>query len=207
MKEFLRKFPQLKIIFVYLVFYFTFFLYLESRDIVIFNTTTIIDSYIPFCEYFVVFYLFWFVYVIFGVLYFTFIEPSKFNIMAKYLMLGMTICLIIDFILPNGISLRPQLMNENIFQVIVSFIYSLDTPTNVFPSIHVYNSLIIGYGLHYSLLLKNKTFLKLVNILIVILICLSTVMLKQHAILDVIAAFILAIIMIKSVNKKEISEK
>lgn len=202
MKDFLKKFPQLKIICVYFVFYCCFFLYLESRNIIIFDSTTFIDSYIPFCEYFVIFYLFWFIYVILGVLYFTFIEPTKFNIMAKYLMIGMTICLLIDLILPNGISLRPTLANENIFQILVSLIYSVDTSTNVFPSIHVYNSIVIGYGFHYSYLLKDKIVLQYINITIVILICMSTVMLKQHAFLDIIAGILLAYVVIKSVNKK-----
>lgn len=202
MKDFLKKFPQLKIICVYFVFYCCFFLYLESRNIIIFDSTTFIDSYIPFCEYFVIFYLFWFIYVILGVLYFTFIEPTKFNIMAKYLMIGMTICLLIDLILPNGISLRPTLANENIFQILVSLIYSVDTSTNVFPSIHVYNSIVIGYGFHYSYLLKDKIVLRYINIAIVILICMSTVMLKQHAFLDIIAGILLAYVVIKSVNKK-----
>lgn len=201
MKEFLKKFPQLKVICIYLIFYFCFFLYLEQRNIVVFDSTTVIDDYIPFCEYFVIFYLFWFIYVIFGVLYFTFVEPSQFKVMAKYLMIGMTLCLVIDFILPNGISLRPKLANDNIFQILVSFIYSIDTPTNVFPSIHVYNSIIIGYGLHYSHLLKKRNILRYINIIVIILICMSTVMLKQHAFLDIIAAIPLAYIIIKYVNK------
>lgn len=118
-------------------------------------------------------------------------------------MIGMTVCLIIDLIIPNGISLRPALTNDNIFQELVSFVYSLDTSTNVFPSIHVYNSIVIGYALNRSHLFQEKEFLKVINNCIVLLICASTVLLKQHAFIDIVAAVVLAIIIICLINKGE----
>ncbi|MEE0965605.1 MAG: phosphatase PAP2 family protein [Bacilli bacterium] len=203
MRKLLNKYPHIKVIIIYSIFYLCFFMYLESRDIVIFNTETFIDSYIPFCEYFIIFYLLWFIYIFFAVFYFTFFEIEKFIVVAKYLMIGMTVCLIIDLIIPNGISLRPALTNDNIFQELVSFVYSLDTSTNVFPSIHVYNSIVIGYALNRSHLFQEKEFLKVINNCIVLLICASTVLLKQHAFIDIVAAVVLAIIIICLINKGE----
>lgn len=203
MRKLLNKYPHIKVIIIYSIFYLCFFMYLESRDVVIFNTETFIDSYIPFCEYFIIFYLLWFIYIFFAVFYFTFFEIEKFIVVAKYLMIGMTVCLIIDLIIPNGISLRPALTNDNIFQELVSFVYSLDTSTNVFPSIHVYNSIVIGYALNRSHLFQEKEFLKVINNCIVLLICASTVLLKQHAFIDIVAAVVLAIIIICLINKGE----
>ena len=203
MRKLMNKYPHIKVIIIYSIFYLCFFMYLESRDIVIFNTETFIDSYIPFCEYFIIFYLLWFIYIFFAVFYFTFFEIEKFIVVAKYLMIGMTVCLIIDLIIPNGISLRPALTNDNIFQELVSFVYSLDTSTNVFPSIHVYNSIVIGYALNRSHLFQEKEFLKVINNCIVLLICASTVLLKQHAFIDIVAAVVLAIIIICLINKGE----
>ena len=203
MRKLLNKYPHIKVIIIYSIFYLCFFMYLESRDIVIFNTETFIDSYIPFCEYFIIFYLLWFIYIFFAVFYFTFFEIEKFIVVAKYLLIGMTVCLIIDLIIPNGISLRPALTNDNIFQELVSFVYSLDTSTNVFPSIHVYNSIVIGYALNRSHLFQEKEFLKVINNCIVLLICASTVLLKQHAFIDIVAAVVLAIIIICLINKGE----
>ena len=203
MKKLFEKYSHIKVILLYSVFYMCFFLYLESRKAIVFNTTTFIDGYIPFCEYFVIFYLFWFVYVFFAVFYFTFIETDKFHLVAKYLMIGMTVCLFIDLLIPNGISLRPVLTNDNVFQMLVSFIYSLDTSTNVFPSIHVYNSIVVGYALHYSQLLNGKNILKILNICLVVLICASTVLLKQHAFLDIIAGVIVAVVVVCLINKYE----
>lgn len=100
MRKLLNKYPHIKVIIIYSIFYLCFFMYLESRDIVIFNTETFIDSYIPFCEYFIIFYLLWFIYIFFAVFYFTFFEIEKFIVVAKYLMIGMTVCLIIDLIIP-----------------------------------------------------------------------------------------------------------
>jgi membrane-associated phospholipid phosphatase len=124
-----------------------------------------------------------------------------FNPMWKILTIGMTTCLVIDLIIPNGLNLRPVLHNENIFQVLVSYIYSLDTPTNVFPSIHVFDSIVICYGLNKTKLIQKNKYFKFINIFISVMICLSTVFLKQHAILDVFAAIALAVIIINVVNR------
>jgi membrane-associated phospholipid phosphatase len=207
MKIFLKKYPQIKHIIIYFIFYMCFFLFLESRNnSFVFNSTTFIDKYIPFCEYFIVFYLLWFVYILFGYIYFLFIENSMFDKMWKYLVIGMTTCLIIDLIVPNGLNLRPVLQNENIFQSLVSYIYQIDTPTNVFPSIHVYDSIIICYGLNKSQLINKYKILKPINIFISVMICLSTVLLKQHAFLDVIGAIVLSYIIIKFVDKVTIAK-
>ena len=201
MRKLLNKYPHIKVIIIYSIFYLCFFMYLESRDIVIFNTETFIDSYIPFCEYFIIFYLLWFIYIFFAVFYFTFFEIEKFIVVAKYLMIGMTVCLIIDLIIPNGISLRPALTNDNIFQELVSFVYSLDTSTNVFPSIHVYNSIGCAIALCKYPGFKHPKLVKVIAIISAVLITLSTMLIKQHSILDAVGASILSIIMYVLVYK------
>ena len=55
--------------------------------------------------------------------------------------IGMTLFLVISLVFPNGQDLRPVLSGNSIFIQAVQFIYHTDTPTNVLPSIHVFNSL------------------------------------------------------------------
>ena len=80
----------------------------------------------------------------------------------------------------------------------------MDTSTNVFPSIHVYNS--IGAHLavvHTPLLAENKK-VRTGSFILCILIILSTVFIKQHSMFDVITAFIMAAVMYLVVYQMDI---
>ena len=64
------------------------------------------------------------------------------------LMMGMTIFLIVSYLYPNIQHLRPsEFPRENIFADAVRMLYATDTPTNILPSIHVFNSLAIHMSL------------------------------------------------------------
>lgn len=195
MKAFLKKYPYLKHVIIFFIIYMIFFLILEYKDSSIyFNTDSWIDQYIPFNEYFVIPYLLWFIYIPIGFIYFMFIDQSGFQRTCFYLFTGMVACLIIYAVFPNQQSLRVELNNANIYQYLVSFIYSVDSPTNVCPSIHVYNSIMMMITLQKSEYIQNNKYLSVINIILSIAICLSTVIIKQHAFIDVIFAIILSII-------------
>lgn len=201
MKVFLQKYENIKYLIVFLIVYMTGFLFLENRfSTKTVMTTSFIDQYIPFNEYFVIPYLLWFVFIALGFAYFIFIDQEGFKRTAFYLFTGMIICLVIYAIFPNGQDLRVALNNENIFQMLVSFIYSIDSPTNVCPSIHVYNSIMMSISLLKSETIKTHKILSGSIIGLTFLICLSTVMIKQHAFADVIAAIILVLV-IYSIGK------
>lgn len=51
----------------------------------------------------------------------------------------MTVFLLVSFLYPNGHELRPALELENVFQKAVWLLYQADTPTNILPSVHVFN--------------------------------------------------------------------
>ncbi|MFA4870956.1 MAG: phosphatase PAP2 family protein [Pedobacter sp.] len=74
---------------------------------------------------------------------------------------------------------------------IVPFIYSIDHATNAFPSLHVANT-ILAYTT-----IKDLTMHKKYLTILCISIILSTVLIKQHAFLDVIGGIILSVIVIK----------
>ena len=56
---------------------------------------------------------------------------------------GMTICLLIYTVLPNGLQLRPAVVRDNLLARIAGMLYAIDTPTNVCPSIHVSSTVAI----------------------------------------------------------------
>lgn len=155
-----------------------------------------LDDKIPFCEYFIVPYLLWFLYIAVGISYFFLVNKEDYYRLCLFLFTGMTASLIICSIYPNGTDLRPALReNPNVFSAVVSWLYRTDTCTNVFPSIHVYNSI----GMHIAISrsrnlerLKYGRWMKRGSFLLALSICLATVFLKQHSTLDVAGGVVLS---------------
>lgn len=201
MKAFLEKYQSLKYLIYFFIAYMIGFMILENQDFShMIITDTWIDQYIPFNEYFVIPYVLWFIFMVLGFAYFVFIDQSGVKRTYFYLFLGMSLSLLIYALIPTGQNLRVQLYNDNIFQCLVSFIYSVDSSTNVCPSIHVYNSVMMCVSLLKSRKIKQHTWLCFLIIVLAILICMSTVMIKQHAFMDIVWALVLAIV-IYSIGK------
>ncbi len=198
MKVLIKKYSHAWVL-LYFIFYITWFTWLER---VVTTKYTIIhltlDDYIPFCEIFVIPYFLWFAYIFLAVAYFFFKDRSEFYRITAFLFIGMTICLITYTIWPNGHDLRPNLDTlgrSNIFTRIMGWLYSTDTCTNVCPSIHAFNSIGACIAIYRSRHLKEKRTLRIGTLVLTILICMSTVFLKQHSIFDVACACLLSLIM------------
>lgn len=180
-------------IFLYGIIYITWFGWLE--DTVTSHFTLIyspLDSYIPFLEIFIIPYLLWFFYVAVTWLYFFFTDRRDFYKFSGLCIIGMTLFLIICTLFPNGLRLRPTVFpRDNIFVDLVRMLYSTDTPTNVLPSLHVYNSLACHIAIMHSKKLSAKKWVTKGSLVLCSSIVMSTVFLKQHSVIDVLAAFII----------------
>lgn len=165
---------------------------------------TWVDEQIPFIEYFIVPYLLWFVFIIAAFLYFFFTDVPGFYKMARFMFTGMTIFLIISTIFPNGQDLRPVVFErDNIFVDLVRALYRADTCTNVFPSLHVFNSLSVCIAVYNSSELRKHRAVCTGAYVLAALIILATVFLKQHSILDVLGAFFMAYVLYQFVYVTE----
>jgi len=193
----LKKYKHGLIILIYAVIYLKIFGYLEKRTDVDFHIIhTPLDNYIPFCEYFIVPYIFWFVYMLIAILFFIFVNPDRkeYYQMVFSLGTGMTIFLLVSYFYPNGLDLRPaEMVRDNIFTDTVQLLYRHDSPTNVLPSIHVYNSLAIHIAFSKSKMLEKDRWLIGASFILTCLIILSTVFLKQHSLVDVITGIVMAV--------------
>lgn len=199
MKNILKKNWRILFLF-YIVIYLPWFFYVEKIIGPDFPGLHIIhcalDDVVPFCEIFIIPYLIWFAYMAVTCLY-VFIKgtDSEYLRLALSLLIGMSLSLAFYMIYPNGHHLRPDLIaDKNIFTQIISMIYTADTSTNVFPSIHVYNSIAVHLSIINLSSLNHKKLIKYTSLVLCILICLSTVFLKQHSVLDGIGAVILSAI-------------
>ena len=77
---------------------------------------------------------------------------------------------------------------DNIFTDMVRFLYSIDTPTNVLPSIHVYNSIAAFIAIARCKALKNNRLVVGGTFILTVSIVAATMFLKQHTIVDVVLA-------------------
>lgn len=191
-------------VFLYIFIYLPWFFYLEKHITTDYHLIhTAIDDKIPFIEYFIVPYTLWFLFIAVTVGYFFFFgEKSEFYRLIILLFSGMTIFLIVSTIYPNGLQLRPETFaRDNVFVDMVRQLYAVDTSTNVLPSIHVYNSLGAYIAISHSGKLKQYKWVQILTLLLTVSIILSTMFLKQHSIVDVIAAFFMAGIMYVIVYK------
>ena len=193
---------------IYGIIYMTWFLWLEKNITKHYTVIHVkLDDYIPFCELFVIPYFLWFAYVSAVVLWLFFKDKDDYYRTCIFLFTGMTVFLAVSTLLPNGHHLRPSAMpRNNVFTMLVSALYRTDTPTNLWPSIHVYNSL----GAHFAIVrnrrLSEIRWVKNGSLILSVSIILSTVFIKQHSVFDVVTAFIMAAAMYGVTYKYDILE-
>ena len=204
----LWKKKRIWVIPVYGFFYMAAFVFLENNSSAKLHMIhSVIDDQIPFCEYFIIPYLMWFLYITCVICYFAFGKRSskEYYQLLVSLGTGMTVFIITCFVYPNGQALRPELTGDGIFIKLVEMLYHMDTPTNVLPSMHVFCSSACWLALYEHTrgriekqkdnrkLKQQKAGLAGAGVLTAAII-LSTVFLKQHSVIDVASAVLLNII-------------
>ena len=158
-----------------------------------------LDDIIPFCEWFVIPYLLWFLYIPAIFVFLFYHSKNEFYRLCAYEFTGMTIALLVCTFYPNGLELRlSHIVRENILIDLVHFLYNNDTPTNVCPSLHVF----VTVAAHVCLVksphmkeLHSRKRIKNISLVLAILICLSTMFLKQHSVIDVVCGISLAVVL------------
>ena len=189
----IMQYKSLAIMAVYAVFYLVAFFYLEQRDVAVHEINFGIDAYIPFCEVFIVPYLLWFAYVAFTVVFLCIKDKEESEKLVAFLMAGMTIFIVVSAVFPNGHNLRPTtFVRDNIFIDMIRHLYATDTPTNILPSIHVYNSVAIMIAVWRSRCFAHHNIIKTLMMALGASIICSTVLIKQHSMLDVLLALLLS---------------
>ena len=153
------------------------------------------DNMIPFNEYFIVPYLVWFPFMFGSLLYFLFKNKRYFQDLCFFMFLGMSISLLIYFIVPNGIDLRVDFTVDNVFAWMVNFIQGVDDSANVCPSIHVASTFAIMLVILRYPYFKHRLLINAGSACIGISIILSTMFLKQHSVIDVIAGLLLSLVL------------
>ncbi len=165
-----------------------------------YDLTTNFDLATPFITWFAIIYLgcyiFWAInYMLAGKVskqyFYTFIT----NIFTGYL-----ICGTIFIIIPTTI-VRPSLDDIHGFgKIFVRYIYSTDTPVNLFPSMHCLISWYCYLGVKGQPTIAK--WYQVFSLIFAILVCISTLVIKQHYIADVISGVLIAELTYRVVMKK-----
>lgn len=188
-KEFWKR---IKGIIIFGTLYLGCFFFVESRDVPINIIHTAFDDLVPFCEYFIIPYVLWYLYVAGTAAYLGITDKSlkEYYRFIINMALGMVVFILVSFIYPNGQNLRPEIISDSIFKEAVIFLYTIDTSTNILPSLHVYASVACDMALCRDPQFKKHPSWQWASHILTFLIILSTMFLKQHSVIDVIAALL-----------------
>lgn len=156
-----------------------------------YNLSTSLDYAIPFLPVFIIPYVLAFLQ--WGLGYIVIARDSKklcYSLctaeMVAKLLAGLT------FILLPTTMVRPEVMGNDIASWLTRVIFLADSPDNLFPSIHCLESIFVCYGAWKAK--KCGIAYKISMTTMSVIICLSTVFVKQHVILDFFGALFYALI-------------
>jgi membrane-associated phospholipid phosphatase len=155
---------------------------------------TAIDHQIPFVDFFVVPYVIWYAFIFLMFVYFCIFDRAIYYRTLLSFCVGMLVCYVIYFFFQTTVP-RPELVSNGIFTRMVQYVYGADQPFNCFPSIHVLSSYLMILGIRHSKMwtLRKDIFVSAVSYSII----LSTLFVKQHVVLDVVAGILLGSLLFK----------
>ena len=152
-----------------------------------------LDDLIPFCEWFLIFYVSWYALIVLSLLYFLRWDVPSFRKLQIFIMITQAVAMLIYILWPSRQDLRPETFpRQNFLTWVMGVIYAFDTNTGVCPSLHVAYSIGIA-----SVWLREKAVRPLwrgLIALLCVLISISTAFVKQHSVLDILAALPLGLL-------------
>ena len=146
-----------------------------------------LDDYIPFLDFFVIPYVMWYPFLLVAGLGMMARDIPEMKRYVWFMIAGFGFSMVFCVLFPNGQDLRPaSFARDNFFTWLLGRVYAADTNTNVLPSMHIIGCVAACLGVYRSAGLRRW---RLPITLVAVLICLSTVLVKQHSILDIFAGF------------------
>ena len=195
LKEIINRIPKRIRLLLFWPVFGVFFWSMELTEVRNYNIVhCFLDDKIPFCEYFIIPYCFWFVFLIGMMVYGFFWDNKALENYMRFTAITYTVTLIIYALYPTAQNLRPAVFpNDGFFVKIVKFAYRIDTNTNVCPSIHILGSMAVYFAARKSRLFGSRAW-RITFFSAAVLIALSTLFVKQHSVLDILAALIIGVI-------------
>ena len=148
-----------------------------------------LDSQIPLLTPFMLIYLLAFVEWVIG---YVMIARDSVKLCYWYIpaeLIAKFICLVIFIVYPTAMA-RPEVAADGFFNWMTSIVYYVDTPTDLFPSIHVLESYLIARA-SLDMEKVGKDY-KIFVWVFFALVAVGVLFVKQHLVLDVLAGIVVA---------------
>lgn len=149
-----------------------------------YNIESPLDRMLPLVPFFVVFYVLAFAQWITGYLL---IGREKKEYCYRFFLgeiIAKAICLVIFLVFPTTLN-RPEITGNGIFERLLAFIYSVDAADNLFPSIHCLESWMCWKGCRKLTQTRLPGWFSGANLVLTLLVFASTVLCKQHVLIDI----------------------
>ena len=154
-----------------------------------YDLTTSLDRMIPFVPAWVSIY---FICYIFWIVNYLLVAAQGKEHLYRFVVadiLSRLICGVFFVILPTT-NVRPEVVGNGIWENLMRWLYAIDAPTNLFPSIHCLTSWFCYIGIRGQK--KVPKWYQIFSLIFALLVCLSTQFTKQHYLVDVIGGIGLA---------------
>ena len=149
-----------------------------------YNIESPLDRMLPLVPFFVVFYVLAFAQWITGYLL---IGREKKEYCYRFFLgeiIAKAICLVIFLVFPTTLN-RPEITGNGIFERLLAFIYSVDAADNLFPSIQCLESWMCWRGCRKLTQTRLPGWFSGANLVLTLLVFASTVLCKQHVLIDI----------------------
>ena len=182
------RFSHLKLLLGWVVYFALYFL---TENLIpaekCFSVHSPIDDQIPFCEWFLIPYFGWYLLIVFSLGYFLLYDIDNFKRLQTYIIITQAVAMGCYILFPTRQDLRPEVLpRDNLLTRGVAMLYAFDTNTGVCPSLHVAYSL--GIASVWVKIKESAVWWRGFVVVAVVLICLSTMFIKQHSAVDFFAA-------------------
>lgn len=152
-----------------------------------------LDDWIPFCEWFIIPYVVWYGYLAAMHIYLLLTDVPAFRRLMWFQIATYAVAVAVFLLYPTCQELRPAVFpRENLLTRLVAGIYSIDTNTNVCPSLHCVGSAAVAIAAFDAPKLRRGLWRPAIAAMAV-LISISTVFVKQHSVMDVFWGLVLSL--------------
>ncbi len=181
------------LVLLYLPVYLLYFAYLQmfpAQHVHIIECA--LDRLIPTVPLFFIPYALWWILFPGSLLYFLFYGGKKNFLKLCFLIFsGYTICLFVYTVWPNGLELREPLAGKDLLTKGILWLRSIDPPVNVCPSMHVSSTTAIDITVRGEKKIPRR--IRNTETVLAVLICVSTLMIRQHSLIDVFLGWVMCL--------------
>jgi membrane-associated phospholipid phosphatase len=162
--------------------------FLNNSNRGVHSLITDLDRALPFIKGFIIPYVGWYLFIFLTLIYFRIKDGKAYKTTLIATNLGILVSYTIYFFYQTTMP-RPELIGTDWLTETVRLVYRNDQPYNCFPSIHSLTSFLMLRGIQSSTIRSRFNVSLIGGIAITIMI--STLLVKQHTVLDVVGAIIL----------------